>query len=159
MIETLRDKLKSPLIVQAGSLPAEIIGARSTGTLARDGETGEGQISKRSLWEALQNCKDPQLYSSDISIVELGLVQDIKVKNGEVNVVLTMPHRGRPLASYFMYGSSSVQQGPGTGKVSLTIPEALSRVPGVKKVTMTQSWYPVWNSNYITDEGRGKLGI
>jgi metal-sulfur cluster biosynthetic enzyme len=32
-------------------------------------------------------------------------------------------------------------------------------IPGVRKVVVDQTWYPEWNSNLMTDECRGKLGI
>ena len=108
----------------------------------------------------MENCNDPQLNHSDISIVELGLVYDIRVQGDSVNVVLAMPHRGRPLGTYFTHGSSSLQQGPeAKGRTSMSIPDALLKVPGVKKVTMTQTWNPGWNSNFITDQGRKKLEL
>jgi metal-sulfur cluster biosynthetic enzyme len=36
---------------------------------------------------------------------------------------------------------------------------ALSEIPGVRKVIVDQTWYPEWNSNFISEEGRKKLGI
>ena len=94
------------------------------------------------------------MYKADISIVELGLVYDISVNEDLVKVVLAMPHRGRPVGTYFEYGSNTVH-----GKISLSIPDALRRVPGVREVVVEQTWYPLWNSNLITDSGREKLEI
>ena len=37
--------------------------------------------------------------------------------------------------------------------------EALYAVPGVRKVIMEQTWYPLWNVNFLTDTGREKLGF
>jgi hypothetical protein len=71
-----------------------------------------------------------------------------------VKVLIAMPHRGRPLGTYFAYGSNVVH--PTTSKNILT---AVYEVPGVKKVIMEQTWYPGWSSNMLTDDGRKKLGI
>ena len=158
-VENMRNELKSPLTVNSGEVSAKTKAIKSDQALARKGECSDSPIPKDLLWKALGNCKDPQMYYSDISIVELGLVYDIEVQGDAVNVVLAMPHRGRPLAAYFTHGSNSVQQGAGAGRSSLSIPDALLKVPGVKKVSMTQTWYPLWNSNLITKEGRKKLEI
>jgi metal-sulfur cluster biosynthetic enzyme len=159
-IEKLREELKAPLSIKSGTINLTIKAIRSDQPLARKGESGDSPISKALLWQALGNCKDPQLYHSDISIVELGLVYDIRVQGDTVNVILAMPHRGRPLGSYFTHGSSSLQQGPESqGRTSLSIPDALLKVPGVKKVTMTQTWNPGWTSNFITESGRKKLEL
>lgn len=159
-IEKLRDELKVPLSIKSETLNLTIKAVQSDQPLARKGESSDSPVSKDLLWKALENCKDPQLYHSDISIVELGLVYDIRVQGDMVNVVMTMPHRGRPLATYFTHGSSSLQQGPeAKGRTSMSIPDALLKVPGVKKVTMTQTWNPGWTSNFITEEGRKKLEL
>ena len=94
------------------------------------------------------------MYISNVNLVELGYIYNLTVENGVVKVLMTMPHRGRPLSSFFIWGSSVVHK---TG--SKTITGALSEVPGVRKVIVEQTWYPAWNSNLMTDECRTKLGI
>src|SRR5690606_27721890 len=125
-----------------------------SGSLARAGEAKDSPIDKKLLWEALHKVKDPQLYKSDISVVDLGLVYDVSVRGDVVKVILAMPHRGRPLGTYFTYGSNVVHSSE-----SKTILEALYEVPGVRKVIMEQTWHPEWNSNMLTEEGRRKLGL
>jgi metal-sulfur cluster biosynthetic enzyme len=122
--------------------------------LARLAEAQDSPIPKDLIWKALRDVKDPQFYKSDISIVDLGLVYDVTVRGSVVKVLIAMPHRGRPLGTYFAYGSNVVH--PTTSKNILT---AVYEVPGVKKVIMEQTWYPGWNSNMLTDDGRKKLGI
>ncbi|MEO5998869.1 MAG: hypothetical protein ABIN89_19010 [Chitinophagaceae bacterium] len=154
MIEELRHRLKNPLGVLAGTIQNDAEAKESAGRLARPGEAGDSLIPKKLLWDALRDCKDPQFYTADISIVDLGLVYDITVRGDVVKVLLAMPHRGRPLATYFTNGSNSVHN-----KVSMNIHDALRRVPGVREVIMEQPWYPGWSSNLLTEEGRQKLGI
>lgn len=153
-IEALRRQFLSPLQVSVATLDSQVVVETPAGRLARPGESGESVPSKRVLWEALQDCKDAQLYTADVSVVELGLVRDIRVRGGTVHVVMTMPHRGRPLAGYFVHGSISVHPTP-----SVPIRERLLRVPGVERVSVEQVWDPVWNSGQITDAGRRKLGL
>ncbi|HAM71924.1 MAG TPA: hypothetical protein DCM86_09805 [Verrucomicrobiales bacterium] len=154
-IEHLRAQLTQPVVAARveGDLPT-VGAATGTGRLARPGEAGDSPIPKQKLWEALHGCKDAQLYTADIDVVELGLVYDLQVRGDVVKVVLAMPHRGRPLAGYFSHGSISVHP-----TASLPIREQLMRVPGVGKVIVEQVWSPAWSSNRLTDEGRRKLGL
>jgi metal-sulfur cluster biosynthetic enzyme len=154
-IEALRKELLSPLTSVQAILPAGIAAKENKRVLAREGEAQNGQISKQVLWDALKNCKDQQLYIADVNIVELGYIYNLSMDDdGVVKVLMTMPHRGRPLSSFFIWGSSVVHR-----TVSKTIMGALSEIPGVRKVIVDQTWYPEWNSNFISEEGRKKLGI
>ncbi|MDP3469039.1 MAG: iron-sulfur cluster assembly protein [Daejeonella sp.] len=153
-IERLRKELMNPMAVSASSIQQNILSRDSPRRLARLAEAQDSPIPKDLIWKALRDVKDPQFYKSDISIVDLGLVYDVTVRGSVVKVLIAMPHRGRPLGSYFAYGSNVVH--PTTSKNILT---AVYEIPGVKKVIMEQTWYPGWSSNMLTDDGRKKLGI
>ena len=149
-LEELRHRLVNPLAVSAGEVPKGVAAKQQPGRLARPGEAGDSPIPKQALWDALQDCKDEQLYNADISVVDLGLVHDIRVTGDTVHVVMAMPHRGRPRLGYFTHGS---------GGNSKPVEPRLLKVPGVKKVVVEQTWEPGWSSNRLTDEGRRKLGL
>lgn len=149
-LEDLRHRLLNPYQISALDLNRAGAAAQKGGQLARPGEAGDSPIPKKALWDALRGCKDEQLYASDINVVDLGLVYDIRVRGDVVHVVMTMPHRGRPLLGYFTYGS---------GGNTTPVRQQLLRVPGVRKVVVEQTWEPGWNSNRLTPEGRRKLGL
>ena len=109
---------------------------------------------KSAIWQALRDCKDAQLYTADIDVVELGLVYDVRIRGDVVTLVMAMPHRGRPRLGYFIDGSISVHP-----TLSVPIRERLMNVPGVKQVVFEQTWEPGWNSNRLTEDGRRKLGL
>lgn len=153
-IEGLRKELMNPLSPAVSALQQNLPAKESPGRLARLAEAQDSPIPKDLIWKALRDVKDPQFYKSDISIVDLGLVYDVTVKGSVVKVLIAMPHRGRPLGTYFAYGSNVVHP-----TVSKNILTAVYEVPGVKKVIMEQTWYPGWSSNMLTDSGRKKLGI
>lgn len=152
-IEAIRKELLSPMDSSATTLSANMA-KESWGALANAGEAQDSPISKAVLWEALKSCIDQQMYTADVNLVELGYIYNLTVEDGVVKVLMTMPHRGRPLSSFFIWGSSVVHH-----SVSKSITGALSEVPGVRKVLVEQTWYPTWNSNLMTDECRAKLGI
>lgn len=154
MIEELRRQLANPLVASAGVLPKEIGARPLAGRLARPGESGDSPIPKQSLWDALRDCKDAQLYTADINVVELGLVRDVRVQGDVVTIVMVMPFRGRPRLGYFTHGSISVHP-----TFSLPVRERLMKVPGVRQVVVEQTWEPGWSSNQVTAGGRGKLGL
>ena len=160
-LETLRRCLVKPLVVTAGPVTTEkkVSAAHEqqrllTNRLARPGEAGDSPIPKLQIWDALRDCKDAQLYTADISIVELGLIYDVRVRGDVVTVVMAMPHRGRPMIGYFTDGSISVHP-----TFSLPVRERLMRIKGVKQVVVEQTWEPGWNSNRVTIQGRKKLGL
>ncbi len=149
-LEELRHRLINPYAVSAGELSRASSTKDQPGRLARPGEAGDSPIPKKLLWDALQNCKDEQLYVTDINVVDLGLVYDIRVRGDVVHVLMTMPHRGRPRLGYFTYGS---------GGNTTPVRQELMKVPGVRKVVVEQTWEPGWNSNRLTPTGRKKLGL
>jgi metal-sulfur cluster biosynthetic enzyme len=149
-IEELRHRLTNPLHVSAGEIPKGAASKASPGRLARPGEAGDSPIPKQALWDALRDCRDEQLYTADINVVDLGLVYDLRVRGDTVHVLMSMPHRGRPRLGYFTFGS---------GGNSVPVQQRLLKVPGVKKVIVEQTWEPGWSSNRLTNEGRRKLGL
>jgi metal-sulfur cluster biosynthetic enzyme len=153
-IEALRLQMMNPLVLSATSVPKEVAAKDGARRLARAGEAGDSPIPKKILWDALRDCKDAQLYTADVNIVDLGLVYDLRVRGDVVHVIMAMPHRGRPRLGYFTHGSISVHP-----TFSLPVRERLLKVQGVGQVVVEQTWEPGWNSNHLTDEGRRKLGL
>lgn len=154
-IEQLRQALRSPLQVQPASAP--LVGSEAKeprGQLARPGEADDSPVSKRALWSALADCKDAQLYTADINVVDLGLVYDLRVRGDVVTVVMTTPHAGRGRLGYFIDGSISVHP-----TLSVPIRERIEQVSGVRQVAFEHATYPAWNSNRLSEVGRKKLEL
>lgn len=149
-VERSRHALLNPLKPVAADLPRGAKPAAGPGALARPGESGDTAISKRAIWDALRDCKDDQLYTAGVSVVDLGLIYDVRVRGDVVHVIMTMPHRGRPRYGYFAWGSGGNRQ---------PIRQRLMKVPGVRKVIIDLVWEPEWNTNRLTDAGRKALGI
>ena len=143
--------LKShPLHPASRELTGTMLAQKCDGQLARPGELNNGPISKQALWAALENSRDEQLYVSRLSVVELGLVRDLRVRGDVVQVLMTTPGHGRPKLGFYSYGS---------GGNDAPIRDVLLRVPGVSKVVVDSMEEPAWNTNNLTEEGRRKLGL
>ncbi len=156
-IEKTRRCMMNPFIVSESStqeFPRSAAEPITNSRLARQGEAGEQSVIKQQVWEALRDCKDAQLYKSDINVVDLGLVYDVRVRGDVVTVVMAMPHQGRPLLGYFIDGSISVHP-----TKSVPVRERLMLIPGIRQVAVVQTWSPGWSSNRLTNDGRKKLGL
>lgn len=149
-VERIRHQLVNPLVAAPAELPRGLRAEAAAGRLARPGEAGDSPIDKRSLWEALKDCRDEQLYTANASVVDLGLIYDLRVRGDTVHVLMTTPHRGRPRYGYYAWGS---------GGNSQPVRDRLLRVPGVRGVVVEPVWDPPWNSSRLTEAGRNALGL
>ena len=90
-------------------------------------------------WQQLESVYDPEL---GINLVDLGLVYRLEVKEGEVEVELTLTTPGCPMSD--------------------SMPEAVERallmIPGVSKVTVDLVWVPPWEPEMMTDRAKRELG-
>ncbi len=149
-VERLRHQLAHRLVMNSdGRLPVR--SAKADGTLARPGETAATALLKPAVWKTLREVKDEQLYTVDANVVDMGLVYDVRVREGTVEVTLTMPHRGRPMYNFFV--------SQGGGRVEEGIRERLEKLEGVRDVVVGFTWDPAWTDARLTDEGRRALGL
>ncbi len=154
-IEELRRCLLKPLQAKATLRDLTALNAKaSTESLAREFESDRTLISKNEIWRALADCKDAQLYTADINVVELGLVYDVRVRGDVVTIIMTTPHAGRGRLGYFIDGSISVHP-----TLSVPVRERLMQIKGVRQVVFQYAKEPAWNSNRLTEAGRRKLGL
>lgn len=154
-VELLRKSMMQPLqLTSLAKVVDDLPEMNQTNRLARTGEAGDAAIDKAKIWEALRDCKDAQLYTADIHVVDLGLVRDVRVRGNVVTLIMEMPHPGRSRLGYFIDGSISVHP-----TLSVPIRERLLRIPGVHQVVFQQLHAGSWSSNRLTVEGRRKLGL
>lgn len=97
-------------------------------------------MTKKSILKKLKSVIDPEL---GVSIVDLGLVYNISVKNGIVNILMTTTTPACPLV----------------GRIEEEIQKALRKDPRIKKLNITLTFNPPWNIDRISKIGKEKLGI
>lgn len=90
------------------------------------------------LWQALREVQDPEL---PISLVDLGLIYDIRRSRDEVEVDLTFTATACPCMGF----------------IRADIEERLLREPGVNAVRIREVWDPPWTVERMTPEGREAL--
>jgi ring-1,2-phenylacetyl-CoA epoxidase subunit PaaD len=92
-----------------------------------------------AAWRVLRALPDPEVPA--ISLVELGIVRDVSVRDdGRVQVVLTPTYSGCPA----------------TEVIERSVREALGEA-GLGPVDVVLQRAPAWTTDWISDEGRAKL--
>jgi len=90
--------------------------------------------------DALRLVIDPEL---GYNIVDLGLVYDIRVEDGGVNIVMTTTTRGCPATNYLKEGAG----------------EAAWSVAGIESVDVDLTYDPPWAPEMMSPEAKGHFGI
>jgi metal-sulfur cluster biosynthetic enzyme len=104
-----------------------------------DRETGGlGARAHPDLWAALKEVMDPEF---PVSLVDLGLIYDIRRQGGSVEVDLTFTATACPCMDF----------------IHEDITERLLKEAGVEAVKINQVWDPPWTVERISEEGRKAL--
>ena len=97
-------------------------------------------VTPEQVREALKEVFDPEI---PVSIVDLGLIYDIKVDPEEVvHITMTLTTPGCGMAQQIAYQAK----------------DKAKSVPGVKDAKVTVVWEPPWDASKMSDEAKKKLG-
>jgi metal-sulfur cluster biosynthetic enzyme len=99
------------------------------------------QPDRATLIEALRDVHDPCCADRDISIVDMGVVEDVQVEGAHVRVDLV------PTTGWC----------PFVANMSSAIPDRLCRLAGVETVDVRVVWEPVWTMERLSPSAREKL--
>ena len=90
--------------------------------------------------EALKGVVDPEL---GVSIVDLGLIYDVRYEEGVAEVEMTLTSPGCPLAPV----------------IDKKVKEAVAGVVEVKKLTVELVWDPPWSRELMSEELKAEFGV
>lgn len=90
------------------------------------------------LWSALREVRDPEL---PVSLVDLGLIYDVRRAGGRVEVDMTFTATGCPCMGF----------------MKMDVEERLLREPGVAAVVIREVWSPPWRRERMTEDARAVL--
>lgn len=99
----------------------------------------EGEADEDDLWRALEDVEDPEL---PVSLVDLGLIQEVRLEDGHATVTFTLTYTGCPAREI----------------MERMIERRLAALPGVEDVTVELSYEEPWSPADMTDEAREQLG-
>lgn len=95
---------------------------------------------KDKIEEALQTVHDPEI---PVSIMELGLVYELKINDGVVWITMTLTAPACPVA----------------GEIIQEVQQKTEAIQGVKEVHVTLTFDPPWTREMMSDEARLELGF
>ena len=96
-------------------------------------------VDPDAVTEALSNVIDPEL---GLDFVELGLIYDVGIDGGRVDVTFTLTTPACPI-------------GP---QVSEQIEEFVGELPGVEEVVPTMVFNPPWTPDRMSEDAKFALG-
>src|SRR5271170_3660113 len=103
--------------------------------------TGERRDRLEGLvWAELRQCFDPEI---PLNIVDLGLVYDVSVRDGQANVKLTLTSPGCHLG----------------GQIAGNVQERLLALDAIQEANVELVWDPPWHQSMISADGRKTLGL
>src|ERR1700730_4742918 len=91
-----------------------------------------------AIWKLMKDVNDPEI--PVLSVIDLGIVRDIKFNNNEVEVFITSTYSGCPAMDV----------------ISMNIRIALLK-EGFNKIKITQQLSPAWTTDWMSNEGKKKL--
>ena len=95
-------------------------------------------IDKKTIYKYLGEINDPEV--PVLSIIDLGIVRDVKMNDDELEVIITPTYTGCPAMDLIIT----------TIKIQLA-------TLGFKKVKVTQILSPAWTTEWMSEEGKRKL--
>lgn len=97
-------------------------------------------VTEEMVREILKDVYDPELY---YNIVDLGLVYNIDIQDGEVKILMTLTTPACPI------GPMMEEQ----------VRDNLLMLPGVSDVEVEFTFDPLWDPSRMSEEARADLGL
>lgn len=95
-------------------------------------------INKETIYSYLEEINDPEV--PVLSIIDLGIVRDVKMNEEEIEIIITPTYTGCPAMDM----------------ITATIKIQLATL-GFKRVKVTQALSPAWTTEWMSEEGKRKL--
>jgi metal-sulfur cluster biosynthetic enzyme len=97
-------------------------------------------VTEAAVRKALRTVKDPEM---KLDLVVLGLIYDIRISGGRVDVTMSLTSPGCPVA----------------GEILTQAREAVEKVEGVEEVEVELTFSPPWTAARIPPTIRAALGL
>ena len=96
------------------------------------------EITKDEVYASLKDVYDPEI---PVSIVDLGLVYDVKIIDDWVGVKMTLTSQGCGLST----------------QIANTVRERVASLPGVADADVRIVWQPAWNPSMMSEAAKKKV--
>jgi len=98
------------------------------------------EVTIDEVQEALRDVYDPEI---PVNVLDLGLIYDIKINDGQVYVQMTLTAPGCGMGPYIAQNAEW----------------RIAEIEGVEDVEVDMVFDPPWNPELITDDGKKLLGL
>jgi len=99
-----------------------------------------GTTSTKEIWAILEKVNDPEV--PVLSVIDLGIIRDVKLNNDEVEITITPTYSGCPAMDV----------------ISMNVRLAMIS-HGYKNVKVKQLLSPAWTTDWMSEEGKRKLKV
>lgn len=106
-------------------------------SLVNSNHSSKEEVLKR-LWEILASVSDPEI--PVLTVIDLGIVRDIRIEKDLVEVVITPTYSGCPAMDY----------------IGVSIRKALVE-NGFEKIKISHQLSPPWTTDWMSEEAKQKL--
>ncbi len=96
------------------------------------------EITKEDIYAALKDIYDPEI---PVSIVDLGLVYDVKIIDDWVGVKMTLTSQGCGMST----------------QIANNVRDRVAALPGVSDADVRIVWQPAWNPSMMSEEAKKKV--
>jgi ring-1,2-phenylacetyl-CoA epoxidase subunit PaaD len=96
------------------------------------------KIEEEKIWSILGTVTDPEV--PVLTILDLGIARDVKINDGEVEIIITPTYTGCPAMDMI------------TMDIKMKLLEN-----GYKNIKVTHVLSPAWTTHWMTEEGKQKL--
>ena len=97
-------------------------------------------LTQDTVLEALKDVYDPEI---PVNVVDLGLVYDCSVDDGDVSVRMTLTFAGCGMGPY----------------IAQQAEWRIAEMEGVEDVEVEMVYEPPWSPDMITEDGKSQLGL
>jgi len=97
-------------------------------------------VTKTQVLEALKEVYDPEF---PVSVVDLGLIYDVKIAKDKVSVKMTLTNPGCPMSAV----------------ITQMVREKVESLKGVKEVDIDLVFEPRWTPDRLSKEAKKKFGF
>jgi metal-sulfur cluster biosynthetic enzyme len=99
--------------------------------------------SQAEVVRALEHCFDPCCHDRGISVVDMGLVERIDIRDGAVSIDLVLTTGWCPFVA----------------RLAEMLETEVGALPGVASVAVATRWDTVWTPERMSDSARAKLRL
>lgn len=97
-------------------------------------------INEQQVLDKLKNVVDPEI---GLNIVDMGLIYDVRIEEGQVFLKMTLTAPGCPLQNTLIEAAEL----------------AVKNIEGIKNVRVDLVWDPPWHPSMMSDEAKKRLGF